>query len=64
MDRAKHMAKVNQHPPVHNEIWMVNGQETGFCRVPNSLANKKKIGFIGVLKKITPSPTLIVYPVN
>jgi hypothetical protein len=40
MDRAKHMAKVNQHPPVHNERWMVNGQETGFCRVPNSLANQ------------------------
>jgi hypothetical protein len=24
---------VNQHPPVHDEGWMVKGQETVFCWV-------------------------------
>jgi hypothetical protein len=27
-------ASVNQHQPVHQEGWMVSGQETVFCWVP------------------------------
>jgi hypothetical protein len=27
-------ATVNQHLPAHHEGWMVNGEETVFCRIP------------------------------
>jgi len=28
------LAKVNQHPPVHHEEWMISGKETIFYQVP------------------------------
>jgi len=32
-------AKVNQHPPVRHEGWMVSGQENRFLLSSSSLAN-------------------------
>jgi hypothetical protein len=33
-ERQKNGARMNQHPPVHLEGWMVSGQETVFFWIP------------------------------
>ncbi len=33
-----HSARVNQHPPVHHQGWMINGQKNNFLLDPSSLS--------------------------
>jgi hypothetical protein len=54
---------LNQHPPAHNEGWMIIDEETVFCWIPVPLANPGGLAQLLVFKLPTykqPTSRLLV----